>query len=368
MTEQKHRRSGYRIFLAVFSLLLIVFWGIVILYVYRCMAAYESAQPERLMERTVQGLRDGSLLDTLEFPHSRFEDEAACRTAYAGTVEGRELTFQKAAGSYDALSPVYEILAGDSPVATVTLRTKSTRTLMLFLTLQEWELDSVTPVLGLGGTWTILAPDTFTVRVNGQALDQRELTGQRQEIEAFQYAAEYVTVPALVEYRVEGLTQEPEVEILDDLGRPAETAEDGERRLRADRFAPTEMDPRLEAQVLKNAKDYSNFFSQDLPGGTKSIAPIRHMFPKDSYYLELAENYRLHDMWMYISHHTPVFSQEQVFNYTEYGEDFFSCEVYFDKMMVISKTGQARHDITHTRYYYVKQDGAWVIADMQQII
>lgn len=368
MTERKHGGAGYWIFLAVFTLLLAAFWGLLIGYVYQCMMTYEAAQPERLVERTVRDLGDGSLLDTLEFPHSRFEDEAACRSAYAAAVEGKELTFQKTAGSYDALSPVYEVLAGDSPVATVALRAKSSRTLMLLLTLQEWELDSVTPVLELGGAWTIVAPDTFTVRVNGQKLDGREFTGERQEIEEFRYAAEYTDVPALVEYRVEGLIQEPEVEVLDNLGRPVETAEDGERRLRADQFAPSEMDEGLAHQVLKNAEDYSDFFSGDLEGSSRSTRPIRHMFPEGSYYLELAENYRLHDMWMYASHHAPVFSQEQVSSYIEYGDDFFSCEVYFDKKMVISSTGQVRHDITHTRYFYVRQDGRWVIADMQQII
>ncbi len=366
--ERKKKVPVFWIGFLVFVLVLVAFWAVVIGYVYRCMAVYEAAQPERLVEAAAEAFRDGSALETMEFPHTRFESPEAAREAYAALLEGKEITYRKAAGHYDAMAPAYSICAQDTPVATVKLREKSSESLMFILTLQDWEVASVTPELETAEACTVVAPDIYTVRINGQDLGEEELTGNRYAIEDFQYAAAYVAVPELVEYQVKGLYAAPRIEVLDRWGQPVELVETGEGQYRADGFAPGVMDSELEAAVLKNAKDYSNFFSRDLAGCTASIAPIRPLFPEDSYYLELAENYRRHDMWMYSGHYAPTFSNEEVSNYTEYGEDFFSCDVTFDKKMILKKTGQERHDITNTQYYYVNLDGKWVIADMKQIL
>ena len=369
--EKAKKISVFWVFLLIFTLLWVAVWALLIGYVYTCLKTYEAAQPERRLEEVVDSLRAGTLREGLEAkPNcSRFEDPVVYQTAYRTLVEGSELTYRKAAGSYNAQAPVYDLYAGNTKVATVSLREMSSRPLMLILTLQEWEVAAVEPVFGAGqGDYSITIPNTYTLYVNGIPADERELTGKETPIEAFQYAAAYVTVPALVEYRIDGLFENPDIQVCTPDEVTVEPLQTGTGRLLVDSFLPTEMDPALAAYVLQNAKDYSNFFSEDLPGATTSIAGLRGMFPKDSYYLELAENYRRHDMWMYSNHYPPTFSDEVVANYIRYTDDFFSCEVSFDKTMTLVSTGQVRHDPMHTRFYYVKIDGKWVIADMQQIL
>ena len=372
MTDQKTKKvSSFWIFLLIFTLFLVALWAAVIGYVYSCLKTYEHAQPERRVEEVVESLRAGTLREVLDAApdSSRFEDPAAYRSAYRALLESGEVTWRKAAGSYNAQAPVYDLYAGETKVASVSLREKSSQPLMLILTLQEWEVAAVEPVFGAGQVdYSISIPSTYTLYVNGIPADGRELAGEPTAIEAFQYAAAYVTVPALVEYRVTGLLEEPDLRVCTPEGTEVEPVRTGEGRLVVDTFLPTEMDPALAAYVLQNAKDYTDFFSGDLPGASASIAGLRGMFPADSYYLELAENYRRHDMWMYSGHYPPVFSGEKVENYIRYTEDFFSCEVSFDKKMLLVNTGQESHDVTHTRFYYVNLDGKWVIADMQQIL
>ena len=317
------------------------------------------------------GLREGRFGEPLGVTpdHSRFEDPAVYLSAYRATVESGAVTYRKAAGSYNAQAPVYDLYAGDTKVASVVLREKSSQPLMLILTLQEWEVASVEPVFGAGEMdYSISIPSTYTLYVNGIPADGRELAGEPTAIEEFRYAAAYVAVPTLVEYEITGLFREPDIQVCTPEGTLVEPVRTGTGKMLVDSFLPTGMDPALSAYVLQNAEDYTNFFSRDLPGAETSIAGLRGMFPKDSYYLELAENYRRYDMWTYSGHYPPEFSGEKVENYIRYSEDFFSCEVSFDKKMILINTGQERHDFFHTRFYYVNIDGSWVIADMQQIL
>lgn len=369
MMEKIKRIPAFGKFLLIFALALILFWAVIVGYVYNCMKTYEAAQPEHRIEEVMAGLQSGSLDEESKPDCSRFEDPSVFEEAYKSLVEGKELTYRKAPGSYDAAAPVYDLYSGDTKVAQVALREKSSQSLMLILTLQEWEVFSVTPVFEQGGIdYTVWVPEGYSLYINDILADARELTGEKTEPEEFQYAAAYVKVPALVEYKVTGLLNEPDIEVRSPEGVPVEPTTVKAGELRFERFAPMEMDPELEAFALKNAKDYSNFFSRDLPGATASITCIRHLFPEGSDYLEMAEHYRLHDMWMYSSHTAPVFEEEKVENYVRYSEDFFSCEVSFVKKMYLPKTNQHQQDQVHTRFYYVKVDGNWVIADMRQIL
>lgn len=356
-------------FLLIFALVLILFWGAIVGYVFNCLKTYEAAQPERRIEEVIAGLQSGALDEETRPDCSRFEDPSIFEETYQSLVAGKELTYRKAPGSYDATAPVYDLYSGDNKVAEVALREKSSQSLMLILTLQEWEVSSVTPVFEQGSIdYTIMVPEGYSLYVNGILADAREMTGEKADLEEFRYAAAYVTVPTLVEYKVTGLLKEPDIEVRSPEGVPVEPTQAEKGELRFERFASMEMDPELEAFALKNAKDYSNFFSRDLPGATASITCIRHLFPEGSDYLEMAEHYRLHDMWMYSSHTAPVFEEERVENYVRYSEDFFSCEVSFVKKMYLPKTNQNQQDEVHTRFYYVNIDGNWVIADMRQVV
>lgn len=372
MTAEKGKKiPAFRIFLLLFALFWTALWAMLIGYVYCCLKTYEASQPERRVEEVAAGIREGDLSQVFAaMPEgSRFEDPAVYREAYRTLLAGKDLTCRKAPGSYNAQAPVYDLYAGATRVAVVSLKEKSSCPLMLILTLQEWEVASVEPVLDRGNVeYTVAIPNSYTLLVNGVPADERERTGERIELEEFQYAAAYVTVPVLIEYRVAGLMEEPDIKVFSPEGAEAELVRTEEGTLRTDGFVPSEMDPALASYVLQNAKDYTNFFSRDLPGARASTAGLREMFPKDSYYLVLAENYRLHDMWMYSAHEAPTFSNEVVENYIRYSEDLFSCEVSFDKKMILTSNGRERHDMTHTRFYYVKVGGKWVIADMQQIL
>lgn len=373
MARQKKRKKKipfFRIFYSIFTLTLVLFWVVIFFYVRNCLKIYEAAQPEYVIENLIAQIdvSEGSDSPYFQMAVSRFEDEEKYKNTYLSAVKKAGITYEKAPDSYDAKAPVYHLYAGEVAIASVSLEEKSSYPLMGILTVPEWEITKVRPN-GITGEneVTITAPDIYTVWINGMQADERERTGNSREMEEFQYSAEYTEVPKLVEYKIEGLFEMPDIQIRNALDEDIAFSMAEDNSVMVDTFQASAMEKELENYVLTNAKNYSNFFSRDLEGCVASTAPLSYMFPKDSYYLVLAENYRRHDMWMYSGHNAPVFLNEKVSNYVVYDENFFSCEVSFDKKMILTKTGQERHDIHNTRYYYVRIDGKWVITDMQTV-
>ncbi len=364
--------SRFKKFYLGLVIVLAAFWTAAAGYVAVCMAAYEAAQPERAVERAAARLRAGENLPGVDFqvPVSRFEDREECSQVFFSRLNGKKLTCEQSGESYDVKNPVFTVSSEEGPVATVALREVSSKPLMFVLSAPEWEVASVTLELGAGTKpLRVAVPDCFTVKINGIKADERELSGDPLDIPAFRYAAEYVKAPQLVEYVIGGLYLPPELEILDNLGRAVEFTVGEDNSVLVDEWRPSEeMDGELRGYVLKNAKNYSNFFSADLPGSAAGTGPIEYMFPEDSYYLKLADTYRLHDMWMYSPHYPPRFVEERVYGYTRYSGDLFSCVVYLDKKMTLISDGSERHDIQHTRYYYVRIGQSWLIADMRAVV
>lgn len=372
------KKKKVPVFLICYLLFLsmcIGFWCVVIGYVQKCLVRYEASQPERLVEELearVKAEGPGGVF-ARDIETSRFEASQTVMDYYDGKLQEKELTWRQDKSSYSASAPVYRFYAGGEWLGSVTLREVSSEPLMFILSLSEWEIASLEPAVVEGQeSVTVTVADSCSVLINGEPAGEGERTGNETVPEQFKYAGEYVTVPKIVEYHVEKLFERPRVEILDAYGKTVaytESYEAGRLQIEADAFTVSEMDPELSAWVLANAERYTNFFSRDLPGCQASTAPIADMFPEDSYYLVLAENYRREDMWMYSGHYTPYFEQENVTNYIRYSDDLFSCEIYFEKIIPLAgrMPGVIRTDVTHERVFYGLLNGEWKILDIQTL-
>lgn len=370
--KKKKRVPVFMICYLCFLATCIVFWLLVICYVQKCLVRYEAAQPEYFVEGLTEKLTGGmsSIFKVGEAP-TRFESAEDIAAYYDKSIQGKTIVWQQDKASYDVSSPVYRAYADEVPVGVLTLREASSEPLMFILTLCEWEVADAKPLFAdPAESVTVAVPEQFSVFVNGEALGDGELTGNAVVPEQFRYAGEYVAVPRIVEYHVEGLFEKPEIEICDASGTSVEYEESyeaGHTQITVDTFPVSEMPPQLAAQALENAERYTNFFSRDLPGCRNSVEPIADMFPKDSYYLELADNYRREDMWTYSAHSTPSFENENVSGYIRYSDELFSCEIYFNKRIIL-QTKELRIDTTHTRCFYGYVEGSWKILDIQTIL
>lgn len=366
------RKKGISVFWIIFIVIALIYIGFWFWFnnnvIVKDLKIFEAAQSDRVMDEVVSKIQSGDISDMdFSVSSSRFEDGNIYRDTFLANITGKTITYEESPTSYDTQAPVYEVYADGEHIATVNIVATSSEQLMFILSVQTWKVESITPIYETGDEGLVITiPNTFTAYVNGIQLDDRELTGNTFEYEDFEYVKEYVDVPYKVEYAVSGLMTRPAVKICDASGNEVAYTQDG-TSYTAD-YASSEISEEMSEYVLNNAKTYSDFFSRDLAGCENSINGIRYMFPEDSDYLTLADNYRLHDMWMYSGHATPVFSNESVSNYVAYSDNFFKVDVYFEKSMYLTRTGDTRVDITHRTDYYVNIDGSWVIADMRDIL
>lgn len=371
---KKRGPSFFWCFYLLFVAALVVFWFCIVNYVKKSLLVYEANQPDRKMEEIMSGLREIGLEEylTVDGNISRFETTANYEKEFHSRMDGRILFWTRARGVQSTTAPKYDLFVDGDPVGTITLREASSEPLMVILTLSQWEIDRVDIIPARAQeSVEVTVPDSYRVMINGQQADERELTGGDEIPEEFKYAANYVEVPKLVTYRAEGLLERPQVAVFDQNGVEAACVEEyinDSLKVRVSQFAETEMPKELSDMAMENAKRYSNFFSTDLPGCRNSVDPVRDMFPADSDYLEFLDIYRREDMWMYSAHSTPEFKNESVDHYIRYTADLFSCEVYFDKHMYLTRTQNTKVDTTHFRLFYGLLDGKWKILDIQTLL
>lgn len=386
MAKKKKGFPFFWTFYLVFVIIMVIFWIRVVKYVNEGLIRYEACQPEKAMEKVMDQFRENGLTQYLSEPAeiSRFEKAEDYSAKFQDQLRGKILFHLPAKGYQDPSAPRYELFADGEHIGYCSLRETSAEPFFLnLLTMSEWELDGV-ELESLQGDKSveITVPESCQVFINGILADERELTGEVSVSQEFTYVEAYVEVPKFVTYRTSGLLSDPLVEIRDKSGNTILTVKgeeisntdyevkinDKTTSVIARGFQESEMPADLSEMVLENTKRYTNFFSVDLPGCRGSVSPIKDMFPADSYYLDLADTYRREDMWMYSSHNAPVFKNESVDHYIRYSEDLFSCEVYFDKEMLLHKTGKVKVDTTYFRLYYGLINGQWKILDMVTLL
>lgn len=362
------KKKAFKIGFSVYMLLLAGLCVFFLVYVWNTMVKFQGMQPEGEMEKLVKEITIEDMdFEQAEQP-SAFEDENILKLKMQEKLNGAELSFTERKGGYDAKAPVFDVYAGGDLLYTVSFAEKEEVRLMAILSASVWETVSIIPNVEIGEYAVhVTVPDNYTVTVNGITVEEGLCEAVRTPMEELIYSAEYVKVPNLISYHIAGLVEKPTVEVFDRTGEKLDVSAMG-NQIVIDSFPTEEMPEDLYKMALTAAKTYSNYFSVDLEGAKRSTAPIRHLFPEGSYYLEMAENYRLHDMWMYSEHGTPVFSNEEITNYTVYSDDLFSCEVSFEKTMHLTNTGSKRVDKLHETYYFVKIDGKWLIADIRAVI
>ena len=227
--------------------------------------------------------------------------------------------------------------------------------------------------------YTVTLPDNFKISVNGKdALNY--ITGT-QDNSTYRYCEEYATMPKLVTYEFTKAISEPVVEISDNLGQKVEcifenytfvqTAQAGLDTIPEDVAAKVD--------VLEIAKMWSKLMTDDLKGTNHGFGTMKQHLITGSYLYNVAYQYVTNVDITFVATHVlenPPFSGERITNYVSYGENIFSCDIYFLKHMDLYtrdlKTTDEMNSTFYFMYYDETNDGKdnphWVILDIQEIL
>lgn len=225
----------------------------------------------------------------------------------------------------------------------------------------------------------ITLPANFGLQINGNPLVGGTYTYKNNP--DYQYIAEYMDPPFLCEYRIEGLAKAPTLNVTDNLGNTVNYLMTKGGELTITRLSGLEELPEeLSAQVdpLDIAKKWSLFMTDDLDGSLNGYYNMRDYLVRGSYYDTVAYQWATNIDITFISDHVfrdPAFSKESVSNVVIFADNCFSCDIYFEKHMTLTRTGKAQDDTFHRQMFFVyiddtddnKENPHWVIADMQEI-
>ena len=355
--------SKFTIGMIGYVAILVILIVILLVYTNNSMKKYEAAQPDKLMNQLVTDIKAGKLPEINSENTNKFENTQEMVVEMFSQLSEANLTYDIKSTSYDASS--YNLKVDDEIIATVNLKASNHEKMFFLLTICDWKVESIEAVSKTGtNEVTVTVPSDYTVLINNIVLGEEELKGEATELPELQYVKEYTEVPTFVTYSVTGLVNEPELIILDGDNNQCDLSGYEDKYNIEITYEPQQMPQELQDYVVQAAKDYSNFFSKDLPGCSQSTAGIDKYFPQGSMYIELAENYRRHDMWMYSAHHGTEIFNVVVDDYIVYSDELFSCHVSFDKRMILTSYNQERMDRMDQIFYYVNIDGQWLIAAM----
>ena len=390
--QKRADRIGRRVFyicLAVYATVLIVLGFIFLRYTDKCLRRYEASRYENAidgkMKEFTKMVEDGTVLDMVELPEHAcvFESEDLYRSTYLSNLRASgTFSCEKDKKSYDTSKPVFDIYSesGDL-VAKMRLARTNVKTIYAILTVSDWKIDSITPVLNMTtNAYRISVPNSYKVLVNGIPVTEEFLTGEPETVktELSKNVLSYVELPTILTYEIAGLAEEPQIEILDASGSAAEFTPDASGNIRIEAtvgVTPETMPQDRHDYALETIQMWADFVTKDLSGSNYGLDKIRKRLIKDSFYYNEAAHYATDVDITFISDHrfdTPKYSNISVTDYTEYSDICYSCHIQFTRNLILNKTGGKRYDKIDGIYFFVYIDDSddnvinphWCVAEM----
>ena len=213
LAERRLARSKkhWRVFLAIYTVVFLLAGAGLCLVLYRYSEAYEASIPEHVMDEYMASTTAEEWHETIRrdarMPASEFEDSDAIFEAYYdAAIRSQKLTYWKKMDEYTAETPVYKVRGGGMDLAVVRLVPRGSHAAGFGREL--WQVGEVRGVLALDHlehvTVEIDAPEGDSVYLNGVAVGERYLTGERvpaPDMTALE--SRFTAPPTFVRYRAD---------------------------------------------------------------------------------------------------------------------------------------------------------------------
>lgn len=245
--------------------------------------------------------------------------------------------------------------------------------------------DDAMPADELYTEHSIVVPQSFSVSVNGISADSitKAQNSEHPDAETL-YAQSGVRLPDMKTYEFALLSDSAEAEVTDSMGAVTKHTITVENKLWLNGSAGSNDIPEdiaAEIDVMKAAKCWSKFMTDDLTGEKHGLAEVRKYLLRTSAYYDYAEEWATGiDIGFTSAHSLDGFANERITNVTVYNENCFSCNIYFEKNMTLLYDGRyagKRTDTFNSIVYFVYADDTpdngvndphWAIAVMHDVI
>ena len=388
MVEKKKKKKdkyAFKKFMVIYIFILTILMIISLIYVVNSLKTYERLQVSNFLDSTMEKVRKAGekskiseYVDLSNLKLSKFEkDKDSKDKLVAKLIKDSKFTYKLNSESLDLTNPIYDVYVGDEILFNVKLNGEKKVTRLGILTFQDWKLDSI-KLAKTDGIYecNIEVPSNLKVYVNGiRVTDSEKAEGELDE--GLKEISNYADIPYLIRYTVKGLVKEPEVKIEDKSGKNIEYEKEGNtfiaglKREKVENKDEAMKKIKGNVDIEKIAKDWSLYLTDDLDGKLHGFYNISKYMIKDSYMYKYAYKWATNVDITFVSSHVldnPTFTDVKLDNFIFYSEDAFSCEIYLQKNLTLTKDrGTKIKDKMHERMYFAYYEGEWKLVNMQSV-
>lgn len=379
MREARKKKNTYKIYAGIALAVLLVFL-IIFLSVRNLMVAYERNAPENYVVWLVKEANEksdlGKFLEEHNFSDSRYGNGEARKEAFYSAIKEGEITASLVPGNYDTTHPSYNIQLNGNPFMQIELNELASKSkLGGIMTISDWGIDyafirNTDKQIKLSESgkldFEIVMPEDFTLLIDGEKANLEP--AEEVELEEFKLASKTVAVPKGVRYEITDLAYEPNLSALNNGGEKIEFEKDSNGNYYAKpEFAATKEAEEFIMKIvdpLGIGENWSRLMTDDLGGDLHgfytAINGCRLLYNTDPY--NQAYKWVTSVDITFVSAHTLMgFANEKVSNFVKYNDSLYSCDVYFEKNMLVN--GQ-KTDVFNNRLFFGAAWGTWYLLDM----
>lgn len=414
------KKSVFLRALSIVSAIFLVLGIAIVIYIYNLLVRYEASQPERVVEAFIDEMEKRAFEGTVEekisfdgYEPPTAEQKEKEIAAYIAKLKG-ELRYEEVPAVSSGL--VFNIKNEQEVLATVTLESKETKTVLIVFNFDDWQIKEVSPAIIdkeivlpasvvptiKGATipgvrdeatgnyvypicslttpeiiltdpagnkvtydtkkktvtygYTISVPSDYKVFADGNEVSPAIAISE--ENPEFENVSLYCdSMPTQLTYDMYFLSNSVELKVQNSSGSEVPFEMENRSVVINDLVGADSVpaDILAEIDVLDAAHQWSRFMTKDLAGTNYGYSTIKKLLIEDSYLQSVAWKWATGIDITFTSIHTLAptpFIEESVTNYIRYSDDCFSCDVRFKKHMILS-TGAHVYDPMDSTFYFV---------------
>lgn len=354
------KKSLFKKSLLIYTIVLIILSFIFLIFVYSNLKKYEKNLLENLLENTIHNLDENQLKKYLSDAN---QNENYLKT-YQDMVKSNDLEFTKIKEN------VYDVSLNERVLFTINLKSLGEESCLGLLQYEKYEIENIIPHLEKGLIYyTIKIPSNYKLFIDEEIYNEYTKEEKITDLDFMYYED---AMPKILTYEVNNLSKEAKIEIVNYIGEKVDIQKDGviytvNYSIKKDNIEDaSKIIGNID--IMKIAKDWSLFLSQDLQGGTYGFTTIKNYVIETTPMYNMAYNWAHSVDITFTSKHTlknPPFSNEKINNFVIYGPNAFSCEVYLEKNMIVS--GKEQTDIMHDNLSFIKVNNDWKLMNIKGI-
>lgn len=376
---------NFKKFLKNYIIILFILMVVFLAYVINILIKYENLQINNYLDNVTQKIietgKKGKIskyINTAEIEVSDFENKkTTIDEGISNLLENSNITYKLNSESTDLNNPIYDVYANNELIFSIQLNGEDKTTKLGLLTFQNWKLEKINLKKETGiYECNIEVPSNFDVYVNNIKLTDNEKAQQSID-EGLEQISKYVDIPHMVKYIIPNLLKEPKIKIQDENENEIQYIKENNtfkvplefEEIQDEKTAMKKIKGNLD--IIKIAKDWSLYLTDDLGGKLHGFYKISNYLIKNSDIWNYAYNWATNIDISFISNHkldNPTFTNTKVSNFKIYNENAFSCEVYLEKNMIITKGNKKLQDTMKEKMYFAYYNGEWKLVNMQSIV